>query len=110
MATTLTEQNKEYVPHSWETVPCPFCADTATRPHEKFGPKDRYTYVQCEKCDLVYANPRPAYDTGFVDTAYALYDVDSHYVKHEGQLDEGQRKRVEQLKITLRQIEQELGV
>ncbi len=109
MATTLTPQNKEYVPHAWEEVPCPFCATTAHRPHEKYGPNHRYTYVQCKQCDLVYANPRPAYDAGFVDTAYSIYDVESHHMKNAGQLDGGQRKTVEQFKITLRQIEQELG-
>lgn len=109
MATTLTESNQRYLPTAWEEVPCPICSATAHRPHEKYGPDNLYTYVQCRQCDLVYSNPRPVYDAAFVDTAYAVYDVESHHMKHGGELDAGQRHRVEQNKIALKQIERQLG-
>lgn len=109
MATTLTQENKAYVVKEWEKVPCPFCGDFAHRPHEKFGPELRYTYVQCKKCSLVYATPRPKYDEDFVTTAYAVYDTESHHLKSGGTLDAGERKLVDNYKVTLRQIEKTLG-
>jgi len=109
MATTLTEQNQEYIPKHWEEVPCPFCNSRSFRPHERFGPDHRYTYVQCRDCDLVYSNPRPRYDADFLEAAYSVYDVDNYHFKNGGALDAGERFRVDQLKITLRQIERALG-
>ncbi len=109
MATTLTQENKEYVPSAWETVACPFCDSSGTRPHEKFGPDHRYTYVQCTSCDLVYANPRPKYDEEFIRVAYAVYDVENHHFKNEGALSSSERETVENHKIALQQIELHLG-
>ena len=109
MATTLTESNQPYVPTAWEKVPCPICGAGEHTPHEKFGPNNQYTYVQCCECDLIYSNPRPVYDPAFVDTAYAVYDVESHHMKHSGTLDAGQRRLIDQYKITLKQIETQLG-
>ncbi len=109
MATTLTEKNQEYLPKAWETVPCPFCQSVSFRSHEKFGPDHRYTYVQCRDCELVYSSPRPRYDAEFLEAAYSVYDVENHHFKNEGQLDPGERHRVDQLKITVRQIEKALG-
>lgn len=109
MATTLTKENKEYIPKAWEEVPCPFCDSIEHRPHEKFGPDGRYTYVQCRHCALVYSTPRPKYDQDFVETAYEVYDTESHHLVTGGKLNDGERATVEKYKITLRQIERALG-
>jgi len=75
MATTLTSENKEYLPETWETVPCPFCGDSKSRLLERFGYQHRYSYVRCETCGLAYQNPRPAYSAEFIETAYEVYDT-----------------------------------
>lgn len=77
MATTLTVEDKEYVPARWETVPCPFCRCGSARPLERFGYEHRYQYVRCEDCGLAYQNPRPAYTREFVETAYEVYTTSS---------------------------------
>jgi SAM-dependent methyltransferase len=109
MATTLTLSHEEYIPKVWETVPCPFCESREFRPHEKYGPDHRYTYVQCRNCTLVYETPRPRYDSDFLTAAYSVYDTDSHHLKNRGGLDERERQLVERYKITLRQIQTRLG-
>lgn len=73
VATTLTVENKEYVPARWENVACPFCNSTRARSLERFGYEHRYQYVRCEDCGLAYQNPRPAYTQDFVETAYEVY-------------------------------------
>ncbi len=65
--------------------------------------------MECCDCDLVYATPRPRYDEDFLTAAYSLYDTDSHHLKTNGLLDEGERKLVERYKITIRQIGNHLG-
>jgi transcription elongation factor Elf1 len=109
MATTFTQENREYVPKVWEEVPCPFCGAQSHRPHEKYGPHQRYTYVQCRSCGLVYATPRPRYDEDFIAAAYSVYDTESHHLKEAGRLDEGERNLVERYKVTVRQISRHLG-
>jgi len=74
MATTLTRENKEYVPENWEQVPCPFCGETQSYVLERFGFEHRYTYVRCSRCKLAYQNPRPVYNDDFIETAYEVYD------------------------------------
>jgi len=105
MATTLTADNKAYLPKSWEVVPCPFCGDDKYRIHEYFGPEEKYRYVQCRHCQLIYSSPRPKYDAEFVETAYEVYDTQSHHIKNKGILNEGEKALVERHKITLSQIE-----
>jgi 2-polyprenyl-3-methyl-5-hydroxy-6-metoxy-1,4-benzoquinol methylase len=67
------EKKQPYVPHAWETVPCPFCNSTEYSIYERFGSELQYTYVLCNNCKLVYQSPRPKYDQQFIDAAYALY-------------------------------------
>src|ERR1700722_18061753 len=82
MATTLTRENREYIPSAWENVACPFCASRDYKGHEKYGPSFRYTYVQCRECGLVYSSPRPKYDEDFLTAAYSVYDTESHHLKN----------------------------
>jgi SAM-dependent methyltransferase len=109
MATTLTKENREFEVKAWEDVPCPFCESSDFRPHEKFGPNEKYTYVQCRRCDLVYSTPRPKYDADFVTTAYEVYDTESHHLVTGGDLNEGEKALVTKYQITVRQIETQLG-
>jgi 2-polyprenyl-3-methyl-5-hydroxy-6-metoxy-1,4-benzoquinol methylase len=65
---------KDYVPHAWESVVCPFCNSNRSKLYEKFGPNLQYTYVECLKCKLIYQNPRPKYDETFLRDAYEVYE------------------------------------
>lgn len=65
---------KDYIPHAWETVDCPFCNSKESKLHEKFGPVLQYTYVECLNCGLIYQNPRPKYDETFLRDAYEVYE------------------------------------
>lgn len=65
---------KDYVPHAWETVDCPFCNSNKRKLHEKFGPALQYTYVKCLDCKLIYQSPRPRYDETFLKDAYEIYE------------------------------------
>ena len=64
---------KEYIPHAWETVDCPFCNSNERTPYERFGSRLQYQSVLCSNCKLVYLSKRPAYDQEFIDAAYASY-------------------------------------
>lgn len=86
MATTLTEENKEYRPSHWETVPCPFCGCVRARLLERFGYEHRYQYVRCVDCGLAYQNPRPAYTNEFVETAYEVYTTSADDFQKDGEL------------------------
>ncbi|MBI1860005.1 MAG: methyltransferase domain-containing protein [Deltaproteobacteria bacterium] len=109
MATTLTLENREYIPKAWEEVPCPFCGSHSRRNHEKYGPKLRFTYVQCRGCALVYGSPRPKYDEEFITAAYSVYDTESHHLQTRGNLNVDEQRLVEKHKITVRQIGSHLG-
>lgn len=109
IATTLTIENREYIPSAWEVVPCPFCGSSESRAHERYGPENRYTYVQCRGCDLVYGSPRPRYDAEFIEAAYSEYDTTSHHLLNGGKLDAGERRLVDRYKISLRQIAGVMG-
>jgi SAM-dependent methyltransferase len=78
MATTLTEQNKEYTPSAWESVSCAFCGASDSFLLEAFGPNGKYSYVRCKSCGLAYLNPRPRYDAEFIQTAYSVYQSSAH--------------------------------
>jgi 2-polyprenyl-3-methyl-5-hydroxy-6-metoxy-1,4-benzoquinol methylase len=65
---------KDYTPHAWEFVSCPFCNSSKNKLHEKFGPRLQYTYVKCLDCKLIYQNPRPKYDEIFLRDAYGEYE------------------------------------
>ena len=65
---------KDYVPHAWESVDCPFCNSNKSKYYENFGPKLQYTYVKCLDCKLVYQNPRAKYDETFLRDAYEVYE------------------------------------
>jgi SAM-dependent methyltransferase len=64
---------KEYIPHAWETVSCPFCGSDQYNPYQRFGSRLQYQSVLCSNCRLVYLSPRPKYDQTFIDAAYASY-------------------------------------
>jgi 2-polyprenyl-3-methyl-5-hydroxy-6-metoxy-1,4-benzoquinol methylase len=68
------DMKKEYIPHAWESVNCPFCNSTKSKLHEKFGPELQYTYVKCIDCKLIYQSPRPKYDENFLRDAYEVYE------------------------------------
>ena len=68
-----TSPKEPYVPHAWETVPCPFCDSHSSSVYERFGSDLQYRYVRCRQCGLVYSSPRPVYDKTFIDAAYADY-------------------------------------
>ena len=102
---TVRGQNKpEFIVHHWDYVNCPFCDGNNSKPHEKFGPDHRYSYVQCKECALVYLNPRPHYDESFVETAYGDYCDGSHYMSHKGELSDSQKKQIEEYSIILKKI------
>ena len=65
---------KDYTPHAWESVNCPFCNSNKREHYEKFGPKLQYTYVRCLECGLIYQNPRAKYDETFLKDAYEVYE------------------------------------
>ena len=75
MATTLTAENREFIPKLWEEVACPFCGGAEAHVFERFGYEHRYTYQKCSDCKLVYQTPRPVYDEDFVETAYEVYST-----------------------------------
>jgi SAM-dependent methyltransferase len=83
MATTLTAENREYLPVSWERVVCPFCNSEKASLFERFGYQHRYQYVQCQDCCLVYQNPRPVYNQDFFETAYEVYSSSNSFQKPE---------------------------
>jgi 2-polyprenyl-3-methyl-5-hydroxy-6-metoxy-1,4-benzoquinol methylase len=62
-----------YTPAAWENPACPVCNETKYKVYEKFGSEFQYAYVECNKCGLIYTNPRPRYDQDFVDSCYASY-------------------------------------
>jgi 2-polyprenyl-3-methyl-5-hydroxy-6-metoxy-1,4-benzoquinol methylase len=65
---------KDYIPHAWESVTCPFCNSGKSKLYENYGPKLQYTYVKCSDCNLIYQNPRPRYDETFLKDAYEVYE------------------------------------
>lgn len=69
---------KEYIPHAWETVNCPFCNSENFKLHEKYGSSLQFTYVECTDCELVYQSPRPKYDEQFIQAAYGQYHTFSN--------------------------------
>lgn len=64
---------KEYQVTSWENTACPVCFSEASSLYERFGYKLKFTYVRCKGCGTVYQNPRPVYDSQFVEEAYEDY-------------------------------------
>lgn len=105
----LREQNKEYVPHKIEHVSCPFCGGKIHTPHEDFGHKLQFSYVQCGHCSLVYLNPRPAYDEEYLKTAYDAYSDTNYHVTHGGELNEDERGVVDDWKKMIALFEKVLG-
>jgi len=78
-----TQNRQPYVPKSWTTVPCPFCASADFRLYEKYGCELHYAYVLCKNCNLVYQSTRPTYDQHFIDAAYADYYQYAENIKPE---------------------------
>lgn len=105
MATTLTEENKEYIPKKMEPVPCPICGEEKFSEHEIFGNKGQYRYVECNKCENVYLNPRPSYDEEYLDTAYDQYGMTNDIVINEGNIGAKERDTLDRYQITLRYLE-----
>jgi SAM-dependent methyltransferase len=62
-----------YTPDAWETIVCPVCNSDKYHEYEKFGSEMQYTYVLCDKCSLVYTNPRPVYNEDFISSSYSSY-------------------------------------
>lgn len=88
-------KRKEYEVSSWETTDCPVCHATESALYERFGHKLKFTYVRCKKCMTVYQNPRPVYDSRFVEEAYEdyadgrwSYQDDDYYEKNALQFDQ----------------------
>lgn len=76
-----------YEPKEWEEVNCPYCNSNDHKLYEKFGDRLQYTYVTCNKCSLVYHNPRPRYNKDFLEAAYEKYFVfDPNYEYKEKDL------------------------
>jgi 2-polyprenyl-3-methyl-5-hydroxy-6-metoxy-1,4-benzoquinol methylase len=90
---------KDYIPHEWESVDCPFCNSNKSKLHEKFGPKLQYTYVKCLDCRLIYQNPRPKYDETFLRDAYEVYE---HYIPNHVFLEKTLNSWDKELKEILR--------
>lgn len=109
MATTLTADNRVYIVKEWEWVSCLFCGSEKRYPHENFGPDHKYEYVKCEDCGLVYTHRRPKYDQEFLDTAYSVYDTESHHVRTSGLLSKEERELMARYQVTIKQLEENLG-
>ena len=62
-----------YIPNAWETVNCPVCNADDFKTYERYGSDLQYTYVKCNKCSLIYNNPRPKYDSDFINCSYSSY-------------------------------------
>ena len=95
MATTLKEQNQEYIPKSFEYPNCLLCKSDKRKNHEKFGPDHRYSYVQCKSCKLVYLHPRPTYDEDFLEIAYSGYGLEDYHVVNKGKISESEAATVQ---------------
>lgn len=98
-----------YLPTRWEDPACPFCASRERRPHERFGPGLRYTYLQCRGCDLVYLAPRPVYDAAFTDAAYGHYLKDPDHIRNNGQRNAREELFYQQNRHVLAQMRALLG-
>lgn len=105
MATTLTSQNKEYIPMRWETPACPFCGENSSRLLERFGFRHRYTYERCVRCGLAYQKPRPIYDQEFTETAYELYAENSNPLWRAGKFTEQGERVFREYSHILRELE-----
>ncbi|HOT13132.1 MAG TPA: class I SAM-dependent methyltransferase [Bacteroidales bacterium] len=71
-------KNKNYVPHAWESVNCPFCGSNNSFVYERFGNELQYNNLKCKICGVVYFSPRPKYDGKFLEDAYAKYNDFNH--------------------------------
>jgi 2-polyprenyl-3-methyl-5-hydroxy-6-metoxy-1,4-benzoquinol methylase len=87
-------KKREYEVTSWENTTCPVCHAEACSVYERFGYKLKFTYVRCKICRTVYQNPRPIYNSQFVEEAYEDYadgrwyhDVVGYYEKNALQFD-----------------------
>lgn len=63
---------------------CPVCHSDDSRLYERFGYKLKFTYVRCKNCLTVYQNPRPIYNSQFVEEAYEDYADGRWYYNEEG--------------------------
>jgi len=109
MATTLTSENKEYVPARWETVSCPFCSESGSNLLERFGYQHRYSYVRCKSCGLVYQNPRPAYTDDFIETAYEVYSTKVDVFQKQNELTEQAKIVYREYAFILSEVEALVG-
>lgn len=109
MSSKLKNNNIEYVPEKMLIVSCPFCDSAEYKLFEKFGPKNFYSYVECERCSLVYLNPRPEYNQSFVDTAYQDYAQDKDFYKSGEISSEFDNRELEQNHFIVEQIYSKLG-
>jgi SAM-dependent methyltransferase len=75
---------KEYEVASWEQTNCPVCGSDDSKLYERFGYKLKFTYVRCKNCLTVYQNPRPHYDSRFVEEAYDDYATGRWFYNEPG--------------------------
>jgi 2-polyprenyl-3-methyl-5-hydroxy-6-metoxy-1,4-benzoquinol methylase len=75
---------KEYEVASWENTNCPVCHSNESTFYEKFGYRLKFTYVRCQRCKTVYQNPRPIYNSQFVEEAYEDYAEGRWFYEKEG--------------------------
>ena len=105
MTTTLTEENREYVPAKMEDIPCMLCGDSEFDFHEQIGFKGKFQYVKCRRCSNVLLNPRPLYDQDYLDTAYSVYRMDGHLVVNHGRLNAEEEGVINRHILTLEHLE-----
>ncbi len=84
----------EYTVADWEHTDCPVCHASESRFYERFGYRLKFTYVRCKKCRTVYQNPRPVYNSQFLEEAYEdyadgrwAYQEDGYYERSALQFD-----------------------
>lgn len=77
-------EKKEYEVASWENTNCPVCYSNDSSFYEKFGYRQKFTYVRCKSCKTVYQNPRPTYNKEFVENAYEDYADGRWFYEEEG--------------------------
>lgn len=65
--------SQEYQVIEWENTHCPICYADNGIFYERFGYNLKFTYLLCCECRTVYQNPRPQYNTSFVEEAYEDY-------------------------------------
>ncbi len=59
-------------------VPCPICGNDSYQHLIRLGYNQRFQYVRCKMCSVIYTNPKLVYNQNFINLAYG---DDFHIIK-----------------------------